>query len=393
MAARQRRSHTIETKRERASEASVDATAAARPGENVDVTDPPDPRFSVIIPVWNGAHWLAGAIASVQAQTSPDWELVIGDNASDEPLDRLVDAADARVRYHRFAEHVGAFENFDRTFDLARGDWVYLLPADDRLMPTCLERIASAVDSHHGARPLAAVITAAARVDPEGRPLEARYYGSEGSARIVAGTYDASGWVHQMVAAGSPPWDCGAFARRIVEQMGVFYRADRDTMSADIELTMRVAAFGDVVYLDEPLIAVTGWEESHTHGRSRRNLEDGSTETTFGMAYLTALAAHERVRTVSDEERSLVHAAVARSHLRRAAAHRYRPGGHGRRAAWADVRSAWQHSPRTVATRLPQVAAVVVAPRSWLAAAREWVLRRRERAASAPPGGACDRRP
>lgn len=366
-------------------------TDTGQPNGRSDATDPPRPRFSVIIPVWNGAQWLPGAIASVQAQTWPDWELVIGDNASDEPLDHLIDAADSRIRHHRFAEHVGAFENFDRTFELARGDWVYLLPADDRLMPTCLEGIASAVDSHRGTRPLAAVITAAARVDPEGRPLEARYYGYEGSAHIAAGTYDASGWLRQMVAAGSPPWDCGAFARRIVEQMGVFYRTDRDTMSADIELTMRVAAFGDVAYLDEPLIAVTGWEELHTHGRTQQNLAGGSAETTFGMAYMTALAAHERVRVVSDEERSLVHTAVARSHLRRATAHRYRPGGRGRRAALADVRSAWHHSPRVVAARLPQVAAVIVAPRSWLVAARDWVLRRRERAAPALPAGPRDR--
>ena len=48
-------------------------------------------RFSVVIPVRNDAAWLPGAIDSVLAQTYQEWELVIGDNASDDDLARIVE--------------------------------------------------------------------------------------------------------------------------------------------------------------------------------------------------------------------------------------------------------------------------------------------------------------
>lgn len=38
--------------------------------------------ISIIMPVWNGSRFLDRAIASVLAQTSPEWELVVVDDAS-----------------------------------------------------------------------------------------------------------------------------------------------------------------------------------------------------------------------------------------------------------------------------------------------------------------------
>ncbi|MGZ3631033.1 MAG: glycosyltransferase family 2 protein [Candidatus Limnocylindrales bacterium] len=336
------------------------------------------PRFSIVIPVYDGARWLPGAIESVLEQTYPDWEVVVGDNASNEELGPIVARyGDPRLRLEAFEEHVDIFQNFDRSEAAARGAWVYLLPVDDRLRPRCLERIAAAIDAHGGPRRLAAVITAAARLDPEGRPADVRYYGFEGPAHIAGGTYDAAGWVRQLSAPGSPPWDGGAFDRAIIREMGVFYRTDIPSMSADLELTMRVAAFGDVAYLDEALIAVTAWPESHTHGRFGRNLSSNEPYTTQGIAYATALRAHEGRRVVSEPERALVRAVIARSHLRRAAAHRYREGGRGRAGAWSDIARALRLSPGTVVRRLPQATALLLAPRGALVAARERTLRRR----------------
>ncbi|MGZ6296277.1 MAG: glycosyltransferase family 2 protein [Candidatus Limnocylindrales bacterium] len=48
------------------------------------------PRFSIVIPVYDGARWLPGAIESVLEQTYPDWEVVVGDNASNEELGPIV---------------------------------------------------------------------------------------------------------------------------------------------------------------------------------------------------------------------------------------------------------------------------------------------------------------
>jgi glycosyltransferase involved in cell wall biosynthesis len=338
------------------------------------------PFISVIVPVRNGSDFLEGAIESVLAQTDPDWELVIGDNASTDGT-RDVAAAhnDDRIRYVLWDEPADIFDNFNRTFGLAHGEWVYLLPADDRLAPECLARIRAVVEGHHGQRPLVAVRVRAARVDPSGHPIDVAFYGMQGVAKVPAGVYDAAGWLAAVCAPGSPPWDGGAFRRATVEAMGTFFRSDIPTMSADYELSVRIATLGDVAYVDEVLLEVTGFPGSHTPGRLRRNLQLGEDFTSDGIAFVEGLRAHENARTVSPAERRAVARAVARTYLRRATAHRTYDGGRGRSAAVSDVVRAFRLSPRTVARSLPVAVATIVLPASVLMRLRSAALRRRER--------------
>lgn len=339
------------------------------------------PRFSILIPVWNGSTFLGGAIDSVLAQASVDLECVVSDNASDEDLAAVCAARpDDRLRYHRWTEHVEIFESFDRALGLCRGDWVFLLPADDRLLPGCLEGIAARIDAYTGSRGLAAVFPKAARVDAEGRPIDVRYHGVQGETVLRDGTYSARDWLIATAEPGSPPWDGGAFRRDLLDAMGVFFRTDIPSMSADLELAIRLAAHGDIEYIDEPLMAVTGSTGSHTPGRFRNNMASGEAFTTRGIAYSEGLRAHEAVRAVGADERAVVNAAIARTHLRRATAQRTSEGGRGRRGAVGDLAAAMRLSPGTVLRNLPLAVAQVLAPVSVLEGARERALRNRERA-------------
>jgi glycosyltransferase involved in cell wall biosynthesis len=95
--------------------------------------------ISVALPVLNDARWLGRAIESVLAQTYPNWELVISDNASTDDLAAIVAGYDddPRIRYHRWPRRVNASE------------WVQVLSADDRLQSSCLERLADASSRSH----------------------------------------------------------------------------------------------------------------------------------------------------------------------------------------------------------------------------------------------------
>lgn len=343
-------------------------------------------RFSIFLPVRNGGQWLGGAIESVLAQTYGDWELVIGDNASaDDTRAVVAHYEDARIRYKRFPDSVDIFRSYNRTFAMTRFEWVQELSADDRLHPECLTAIAERIQSHRaeGGRRLAMVLTGTRRINAQGGVIDTAYYGYEGKQPLADGRYGAAAWLMAACMPGSSPWNFGsaAISREVLDELGRYIRDDDPIMSTDLELALTVAAYGDVIYIDRPLLDVTAWPESDTHGRHARDRQGERPLTARGLAFRAALEVHESRRDVSARERRAVYAAIARTNLQRAAGQRYMPGGGGRRAALRDVLRAVRHSWRTVIAPEPlaRAALIVLAPRSMLVAMRTAALARRDR--------------
>lgn len=107
------------------------------------------PRLSIGLPVFNGERFLKFALDSLIGQTFTDFELIISDNASTDGTMRICQdyaARDPRIRYYRNVENIGAAANFNRVFDLARGELFKWAAADDVISPTFLERCIEVID-------------------------------------------------------------------------------------------------------------------------------------------------------------------------------------------------------------------------------------------------------
>jgi glycosyltransferase involved in cell wall biosynthesis len=107
------------------------------------------PRVSIGLPVYNGENYLAETLDSILAQTFRDFELIISDNASTdgtEAICRRYAASDHRIRYIRNAENLGAAKNYNRVFQLAKGEYFKWNGHDDPLAPTFLERCVKVLD-------------------------------------------------------------------------------------------------------------------------------------------------------------------------------------------------------------------------------------------------------
>jgi glycosyltransferase involved in cell wall biosynthesis len=127
-----------------------------------------DVRISFAIPYYDNPGYLAEAVASVQAQTVPDWELVVVDDAGPEPAEDVVRRLDdPRVRYVRNDVRQGLPGNWNASLRQCRGPWVTLLHGDDRLFPSYAEEVLAAA----AARPDAtAVFTGTTIIDRDGAP-------------------------------------------------------------------------------------------------------------------------------------------------------------------------------------------------------------------------------
>ena len=96
-----------------------------------------------MVPCFQVAETLPTALASVRAQTYPEWEGVcVDDGSSDQTWQilRNATAADSRFRVERFERNRGRGAARQRILELARGDYLTFLDADDWMYPERVER-------------------------------------------------------------------------------------------------------------------------------------------------------------------------------------------------------------------------------------------------------------
>jgi len=110
---------------------------------------PNAPRVSIGLPVFNGERYVGAAIEAILAQSFPDLELIVSDNASTdgtEAICRDYAARDKRVRYYRNHENLGAARNFNQTFERSSGEYFKWAAHDDVVAPDFLRECVAALD-------------------------------------------------------------------------------------------------------------------------------------------------------------------------------------------------------------------------------------------------------
>jgi glycosyltransferase involved in cell wall biosynthesis len=218
--------------------------------------------ITVCIPTYNRAASLAKAIASAQAQTVREIEILVADNHSSDDTERLVreaSRADARIRYVRHAKNIGMPHNFSACITEARGELIKFLCDDDLLAPECVARLARALEQP------GVMLAACARqfVDSSLKPI--RIVGARPQAAVI----DGRTMIREL------------FARRnsIGEPTAVlFRRADalrgfdaRYEQAFDVEMWCHLLARGSLAYVPEALCSV----RVHAAQATRANIASG----------------------------------------------------------------------------------------------------------------------
>lgn len=105
------------------------------------------PAVSVIVPCFNGGHFLDGMMASLDAQTFRDFEVVIVDDGSTEPETlRKLAALEGCARIIR-QQNGGPSVARNRGVREVRGEFLFMLDCDDTIEPCLFAEAVSALES------------------------------------------------------------------------------------------------------------------------------------------------------------------------------------------------------------------------------------------------------
>ncbi|WP_333835365.1 glycosyltransferase family 2 protein [Rubrimonas sp.] len=232
--------------------------------------DGPRPRWSVMIPVFNGADELRVSLPSVLAQAPPESEMqieVVDDcSTRDDPAAVVAAVGGGRASFHRQPVNVGHSRNFNTCLKRARGDIVHLLHADDWVGPgfyAAMDRLFEAEPS------LGAAFCRHQIIEPD-RSVQWTSPLEQERAGVI------SGWLEQIVGELRIQAPSIVVRREVYERLGGF---DARILSCgeDWEMWTRITAAGyPVGYVPEILAFYRDSPESLTKRsiRSGQNIRD-----------------------------------------------------------------------------------------------------------------------
>jgi len=92
-----------------------------------------EPLFSIVLPTYNRAHMLPGALSTVARQTCGDYEVLIVDDGSVDDTPEMIKAwtKDKRFKYTRVPKNIGNMACRNMALEMAAGKWITNIDSDD----------------------------------------------------------------------------------------------------------------------------------------------------------------------------------------------------------------------------------------------------------------------
>lgn len=214
-------------------------------------------KYSIILPVYNGAQYVAQAVESVLRQKQPDWELLIIDDGSSDATAEICGnfaAGDSRIRYI-FQENAGVSAARNHGVETAAGEYLLFLDADDWLTEDCLETFDKLLAQHPADLVVANYYICAGEDTQKARPINTPklHYGPEDSGKLISAALRIGQW-HDEVWYGlfRPVWG-KCFRREVIEENGIRFKKGLKIGEDAVFLLACLAARINVLLADEYL--------------------------------------------------------------------------------------------------------------------------------------------
>lgn len=232
-------------------------------------------KISVVIPTFNRAPLIQGALLSVAAQTRPADEIIVVDDGSTDGTRAAVEALDLPNLRYIWQENAGGNVARNAGIEAASNPWIAFQDSDDYWLPHKLERMMAVMEANadFGAE---AVFSSFCLFDPNKRSFRLM---PSASASEKAPVRRLDNPMRQTGVLSANPISTQTLivTRRLLDEVGRFDVKLRRFQ--DWDLAIRLAAAGPMLFVPEPLCYVVLGSDSVTRNYkagldARRHLID-----------------------------------------------------------------------------------------------------------------------
>lgn len=210
------------------------------------------PQFTIVITTYNRLLLLQRAIESALNQ-SWSCEVVVADDGSTDGTEEYVRSLGDRVVYHRNPINLGHCATMNEGVNLAQGDWIKPLDDDDYLAPNCIEEMVRAIAQHPQA-----VICSCQGIQVNANTVEISRTKPLGSGDVLYVSQEDIhyGMLLEQLPFGTPVQV--AFSKDAFLKSGG-WDSDFEVNYDDIDSWIKIAQYGDAVFLNKGLAYRTMW--------------------------------------------------------------------------------------------------------------------------------------
>lgn len=111
-----------------------------------------EPKVSVIMPAYNAEAYLEESVKSLRNQTFQDWELLLVDDCSKDDTAKLakeIAKGDSRIKFIQKERNSGSADTRNKGIEMAKGEFISFLDADDLWENDFLEKMISHMEKHN----------------------------------------------------------------------------------------------------------------------------------------------------------------------------------------------------------------------------------------------------